>query len=381
MPLAVLDWTANHVRAWATHTDGVPPRQMRLEGDSNELPLVLFLERKHVRVGSIGLTHCRQLPHQVCQGFLPLLGETRQWHYKRNRFTAEQALGLIAAQAREKFTGTKKTLLTVPAYLSPAQCNLLRQLVQDAGLKVLGLLRRSLTLSVASHWEHPWLNHGILVDVDDHALCLTVLRPDPVAMHLVRQQSLPHLGLKHWRERLLQAVGDLCIRQHRRDPRTIAEADQLLFDQSDRLLDSISQGHEVSVNVQVGHWVQQITLSAGQGVQECTVLAVQAAQATLAGLTSTVRSAQAQATVYLTPQAARLPGLAAAVYAQSQSQVPVVLLRSAAEEAALVFAERIEQGKMPPCDGQTQSVPLAHPTSDSLPATLPFPATYRQVTG
>jgi hypothetical protein len=380
MPLAVLDWTANHVRAWAAHVEGVPPRPVRLEGERAELPLALFLEKRHVRLGQAGLTLCRQWPQQVCLDLLPTLGTTKIWKYGRHCLTPEQALALLVGQVREKLTGIKKVLLTVPAYLSDTQIELLRKILTEAGLKVLGLLRRSLSIGLASHWEHPWLNVGVLVDVDEHALSCTLLRPDPVDLHLVRQRSFPALGLRWWRERLLSAVADLCIRQHRRDPRAVAEADQLLFDQSDRLLDTLSQGQSMAVNVQVGPWVQQMNVSAATGAAECGTLAGKAAHAALAALTSTLRLASS-GTVYVTPEAARLPGLAAAFYAQSNSQVPVVLLRSAAEEAALELAQRIDQGKLAPCDSQTLSVPLAPPHTEDNPATLRFPEKQRKANG
>jgi hypothetical protein len=377
MPLAVLDWTANHVRAWNTLSDGVPPRPVRLDGDRAELPLVLLLERRHVRLGRSGLALCRQTPQQICNGFLSFLGAKKTWRFGRHAVTPEQAIATVATHLREKLTGTKKVLLTVPEYLDETQQAKLRDAMQEAGMKVLGLLRRSLSIGTASHWDHPWLNVGVLVDVDEHALSCTVLRPDPVDLHLERHRILPNLGLRWWRERLMAAVADLCIRQHRRDPRAVAEADQMLFDQSDAMLDAVSQGQGITVNVQVGHWVQQLTLTTAMAASTCGILSRPAAQTALAALTETVRPANGGGTLYLTPEAARLPGLAAACYELSQSQVPVVLLRSAAEEAALEFAQRIDQGKLRPFDSHTVAVPLAPPGTMEAPATLRFPGQAR----
>lgn len=381
MPLAVLDWTANHVRAWNTLSDGVPPRPVRLDGDRPELPLVLLLEKRHVRLGRSGLALCRQVPQQVCDGVLPLLGAKKTWRFGRHAVTPEQVIAAIAAHLREKLTGTKKVLLTVPEYLDETQQGLLRSAMHEAGMKVLGLLRRSLSIGTASHWEHPWLNIGVLVDVDEHALSCTVLRPDPVDLHLERQRILPTLGLRWWRERLMAAVADHCIRQHRRDPRAVAEADQMLFDQSDAMLDALSQGQGITINVQVGHWVQQLTMTTAMAASACGVLSRPAAQAALAALSETVRSASGGGTVYLTPEAARLPGMAAACYELSHNQVPVVLLRSAAEEAALEFAQRIDQGKLAPFDSHTVAVPLAPPGTTDGPATLRFPGQARKAQG
>jgi hypothetical protein len=210
---------------------------------------------------------------------------------------------------------------------------------------------------------------------------MPVLRPDPVDLHLERQRILPGLGLRWWRERLMAAVADLCIRQHRRDPRAVAEADQMLFDQSDAMLDALSQGQGITVNVQVGHWVQQLTVTTALAASTCGILSRPTAQAALTALSETVRSASGSGTLYLTPEAARLPGLAAACYELSQNQVPVVLLRSAAEEAALEFAQRIDQGKLPPFDSHTVAVPLAPPGTMEAPATLRFPGQVRKAQG
>ena len=72
--------------------------------------------------------------------------------------------------------------------------------------------------------------------------------------------SLPRLGLRVWRERLLNAVADRCILQSRRDPRDCPEADQTLFDHLDDVLEACRQGQTVSVGLQAASWYQSVLL-------------------------------------------------------------------------------------------------------------------------
>ena len=47
----------------------------------------------------------------------------------------------------------------------------------------------------------------------------------------------PRLAVKAWKDKLLDAVSDRCVRLCRRDPRDSAEAEQSLFEQLDDSLD------------------------------------------------------------------------------------------------------------------------------------------------
>src|SRR5207302_957260 len=114
---------------------------------------------------------------------------------------------------------------------------------------------------------------GIVVDVDDHALTCTVVRPREAEMSCLGQQVLPLLGLRLWRERLLGRIADLCVRASRRDPRDVPEADQKLFEQADQVLDAASRNQPSAVRVQGTQWFQTVTVPPAEATAACAGLA------------------------------------------------------------------------------------------------------------
>ena len=119
---------------------------------------------------------------------------------------------------------------------------------------------------------------AVVGDVDDHALTWTAVavRDDHVA--IVGERTLPQLGLRAWRSRLIDAVAERCVRQTRRDPRDSAAAEQMLFDQLDAACDSCRQGRLVELVIQSDHWFQNLMLRPEECNGFCAPLSRQAAQ-------------------------------------------------------------------------------------------------------
>jgi ATP-dependent Clp protease ATP-binding subunit ClpC len=344
--LAALDLNSN--RVWALSGGlGQPPRAAPLDTDRPELPLALSLEQRTVQVGRAGLALCRKSPHLAVVNFLPYLGDCREWRSGRHRLDAAKATALVLVEAARRLPDLCGVCLTVPGYLAREQVHLLVKLAQDVGLPVTGVVPRGLAAGLTTYAEHPWHHVGIVVDVDDHALTCTVLRPADQELRVLNQRVLPVLGLHLWKERLLARIADHCVRVSRRDPRESPDADQRLYEQLDGVLESCSQNRPAELRVQGAQWYQTLTFQPAEAVAACAALARQVA-GEVAAVLAWAEQQMTSATVYFTAGAGRLPGLAAAVYQRCASRVPVVVLAPAAPaQAAYELAQRIHQGEVP----------------------------------
>ncbi len=371
MTLAALDLNAN--RVWAVQAPaGQAPRTVHLDGDRPELPLALMADKKSVVVGRAGLYSCRKTPHLVCQDFLAQLGTEWRWRAGRVELDAAAALGLIFARVRPALDGAQGIVVAVPSYLSRSQGGLLAQAAQDAGLPLLGLMGRDLAAGLASYAEHAWHNVGIVVDIDDHALTCTLLRPNDAELCALGHRVLTSLGLRVWKERLLACIADHCVRICRRDPRASAEADQTLYEQLDHILDQCSQNQAVPVRALGVGWFQEFTLTPAEALAACAPLAGQVAEEIRAAL-AWAEGQMTSATVYFTSGAARLPGLAAAVYQRCENRAPIAVLQpDAAARAAHALAVRIDQGELAP-GLFMPTAPLPVSDKPEAPPVLRFP--------
>src|SRR5439155_10732753 len=94
---------------------------------------------------------------------------------------------------------------------------------------------------------------------------------------MVTSAAWPRASLKAWKDKILDAVSDRCVRLCRRDPRDSADAEQALFEQLDDALDRVRAGHRVSLTVRTAHWFQDVAQQPDEFDGYCTVLARTAA--------------------------------------------------------------------------------------------------------
>lgn len=376
MTLATLDLNAD--RIWAMSGGaGQLPQVVHLDGDQAELALALSFEKRELKVGRAALGHLRRSPHLVCKGFLPRLGEHCEWQGGGHRLNASDAYRSILKSVRQKLNSVKGLVLALPSYFSRDQVSLAVTLTQDVGLPVLGTVSRGLAAALATYSDHPWHGVGVVVDIDDHALTCTVLRPSETEMVCQGKRIVTALGLRIWREKLLGRLAELCIRICRRDPRHSPEADQAVYDQLDAVLDGCSQNRAVPVKVQATEWFQALTLQPAEAAGACALLANQTAQEIQAALTWAEQQ-MTNPSLWFTAGAARLPGLAAAVYGRCSNRVPIAMLSAAAvAQAAHGLAERIHDGELP-ASFFDPVAPLPILDRSENPPMIPFPAPLRQ---
>jgi hypothetical protein len=330
MSLVGVDLNATCVRA-VRGPLGDYPRTEVLDGARAELPLVVSLEGRTPVLGAAGLRLCRKAPQQVWINFLPRLGEAappgRRWVDSRQRLDPSRAVTLALQHVHRKCPEAAGVVLALPAYLSTAQVELLLTLADQAGLPLLGSISAPLAAALSAHAEQAWFGSAVVLDVDDQALTLTTVVSAGGQAELLDVRCRPQLGLRQWRERLLNAVADCYILDSRWDPRESPTAEQALFDQLDEILDAAQQGRMAKLIVEAPGRFQNQVLQAHDPAAFCTALR----RLVVDDVEALVKSpwpSGAPGVILLTAAVARLPGLVAdlqalmPVWAGPQTRTP-----------------------------------------------------------
>jgi hypothetical protein len=392
-PLIGLDINAARVRA-VTAGPGRMPEALPLAGE-DEFPLALSLEGRAPEAGRAGLALCRRAPHLSCANFLPHLGERREWSAGRLRLDAAGALAVVLDRLRPAWAGAQAIALAVPAYLTAEQVEALVRVAEKARLRACAWVAAPVASVLSAYAEQPWAGPALVLDADDHALTCAAVAVEFGQARLLAAQALPHLGLRAWKERLLTAVADRCVRQSRRDPRDCAPAEQSLYDQLDGACDACRRGQMAELIVQMSQWGQNLILRADELAAACAPL-VRQALAEMRALRESLPLVLPPV-VLVTDAAGRLPGLVAAVEAAARPAEPVaepvpagedfgeglldddalarppvsVLSPAAAARSACELAARWQRGEL--TRGPVEVAPLPPPLpADAGPARVQF---------
>jgi hypothetical protein len=307
MTLFGLDLNAGRARAVAGPA-GDYALPVPLEPPHAELPLALSLERGRPEVGGAGLRLCRRAPHLARTGFLVAPPGDGSRPISSDQIDNDTALSLVLRQLARSCKALGKGVLAVPAYLDTVRVGWLFDRAEHAGLHLLGCVAAPLALALAAHAEQAWANTALVLDVDEHALTLSTVALREGQVHLRASRSLPRLGLRAWRERLLNAIADRCILQSRRDPRDCPQAEQALFDQLDDVLEACRQARTVTAHSQAASWYQRVVL---QPEDVCAAVAglTRLALAQAAECLAVISESGPPGAVVVSASAARLPGL------------------------------------------------------------------------
>ncbi len=362
--LVGIDMTSTRVRALAVaggHSNLIP-----LDSSIDELFLFINLEPRIPEIGLSGHRIIRKHPHLVCTNFLPQLGQTREWRGSRVRLTPESALQTAFEKIRGPITAeTDGGVLTLPSYLIASQIKSVREIAARSKIPFTGTA--SAPMAIASHRARQILNPPsvpdentskessswivpirpqsagpgdvMIIDVDDYALSATAINIQQKEVRLTSRAVWPRLSLKLWKDRLIDALSDRCVRLCRRDPRDSAAAEQALYEQLDSSMERSRQGRTVTLTVRSEKWYQDLVQQPLDFEEYCAGLIGSFSSHFSEFMTNSCQSAPPRA-IWLTDAAANLPGLGSAVFQLSSENTEVSVLPpdAAAEAAAALHA-------------------------------------------
>ena len=361
-----LDLNASRVRA-ATGKSA-RNRPFLLDDPHLDLPLAISMEKRTLEIGRPATALIRRLPHLVCTGYLPLLGQSREWQAGRHRLDPASALAFTFEKLRNSCSTYESIFLGLPSYLTHPQIAKLIAIAASNQFPVKGTASTPLAIAAdraaALHpflptqeetkqeWVVPLHRPGkcslpadvIVVDADEHALTTNLVRIDPDQVRLMATTAFPHLGTKIWKEKLLDSFSDRSVRVCRRDPRDSAEAEQFLYDQIEESFDPIRLGQKVVLTLRSAHWYQDLELLPTDYESYCATLIRQ----TVEGIRELCHAGalpEPPRTVWLTHEAGRLPGLVQALHQELAERTSVGVLRPEAAAIAIAnLGERWQTG-------------------------------------
>lgn len=358
-----------------------------LDDPDPDLSLAIALEKRAPEVGRAATSISRKLPHSICAGYLPYLGDPREWKSGRHTLNAESALALALERLHDVCKGHDGLSFALPAYLNFGQVTRFITLADKTRIKVRGTATTPLALAAerATHFLHGQAGEAaetsraarsitptsvVIVDADDHAMSVAVMRLSEQEVRGNLNATLPRLAVRFWRDRLLDALADRCVRQCRRDPRDSADAEQMLFDQIDVAIERVRTGQRVSVSVRGPNWYQDLHLAPTDLDTMCAPLSRLAAEE-IRKLIASLNEPEPPRAVWLTHDAGRLPGLAAVLHQNMTERTSVrVLHPEAAAAAAANLVERWIMGEIPRTHLDTV-IPLAPRQDAKGPARSP----------
>ena len=368
--LAGVDLSASRLRAVAAGQGGVRP--LALDDPHDDLPLFVTLDARPPLVGHAAVARLRLAPHSVCGGFLPLAGTPNEWRGERLTLTPDAALGHCLRAARPALDAeTDAVGVVLPAYLGVKAVRAVAEAAAAAGWAVRGTA--SLPLAVVGH-RATGVPAGVkgadpavlVIDADEHAVSAAVVAVGTDEATVLAHTAVPKAGVRAWKDRLIDALADRCVRVCRRDPRDSAAAEQDLFLQLDDALDAARTGRRVTLGVRGEKWYQDLTV----GPDEFEAMCDGVNKLAVDGLREMLQAAPLPVpprAVWLTHAAGRLPGLAAKLHKHSPADTRVSLLPpNAAAEAAAALVPRWLTGHLPR-GHLDQTLPHARPLAGVRP--------------
>jgi len=310
MSVVGLELNGTRVRA-VLGAVGDYPLALPLEPPAQDLAVALSLEKpKLIEVGAPAVRLLRQRPHLVCSNFLASLDDpTRTWAAGRHKLDSRAALMHLWQRLAPMCRPARLAAVTLPGYLGKAQAILVQQLAERAKVPLMGTVEAPLAAALAGYADQSWIGAVLVLDVDDHALTMSLIKAVDGLANVLDQRAYPQLGLRVWKDRLLNALADCCVLQSRRDPRDAPLAEQALYEQLDPLLDAAAHGRHLHLGIQATSWYQNLLIQPDQVAGFCrqfTRRLLGEMDAMLDGLPPD----ELPGSILLTHAAGRLPGVA-----------------------------------------------------------------------
>ncbi len=363
-----IDLTASRVLAEAI---GGKSRAIILNEPDAELALFISGDRRTPEIGRAGFALCRKMPHVVCSNFLPAIGQSREWKIGRHTLIAEAALNLVFEKIRGPIANESDAVaLALPVYLGPSQVTRVGITAGRAKLPLKGTAVGALAIAAdraatllagkpatpeagAADWVVPLRPASggpgavVVIDADEFAVSAVLVSVEGEVVRVVGSAVWPRLAVKVWKDKLLDAISDRCVRLCRRDPRDSAEAEQALFEQLDEALDRARAGQRIGLTVRTAHWFQDVVQQPEEFESHCAAL-TRLAGDSVRDFVNGIGLAEPPRAVWLTDAASRLPGFVRAVHANTPEGTAVEILPpNAIALAAAALVPRWLAGDLP----------------------------------
>jgi hypothetical protein len=364
-----VDVTASRIRAVAVGLGKTQP--LVLDEPGEDLPLYIALDRRTAEIGRVGYSLCKKAPHAVCSNFLPCLTQTREWRNGRHVVTPDSALELAFTKLRGPIAAESEAVaLSLPPYLTPGQVGKVIQATVRVKLPLKGtavgplavVADRAISILTgkAAAPEVPppdWVvpirpsatgpGSVVVVDADEHALSATVAAVERDRVRVMGSAVWPKFSARAWKDRLLDAISDRCVRLCRRDPRDSADAEQALFEQLDDAVDRARAGSRVNLTVRTDRWYQDVAQHPDEIDGHCAALARCAAESIRDLIGSGTLDVPPRA-VWLTHEAGRMPGFARVLHANVPERTAIeVLPPMAVAKAVAGLVPRWQAAELP----------------------------------
>ncbi len=341
-----IDLTASRVLAEAV---GGKTHAIVLDEPDAELAMFIAGDRRAPEVGRAGFALCRKMPHVVCSNFLPTLGQSREWRIGRHALIAEAALGLVFEKIRGPIANESDAIaLALPAYLSPSQVTRVGITAGRVKFPLKGTAVGALALAAnraatllagkpaapgvaGAEWVVPLRPASggpgavVVIDADEFASSAVLVSVENDVVRVIGSAVWPRLAVKVWKDKLLDAIADRCVRMCRRDPRDSADAEQMLFEQLDEAFDRARAGQRIGLTVRTAHWFQDVVQQPEEFETQCAALARLAGDS-VRDFVSGIGLAEPPRAVWLTDAAGRLPGFVRAVHGNTPEGTAVEIL-------------------------------------------------------
>jgi hypothetical protein len=357
-----IDVTASRIRAVSVGMGKIQP--VVLDEPHEDLLLHIALDRRTPEVGRAGYGLVRRMPHAACSNFLPALTQSREWRNGRHLLTPEAALELAFAKLAGPVSAeSEAAALALPAYLTPSQVGKVIAATARTRLPIKGsavgalavAADRALSLLIGKSAAPDWVvrmrptatgpGSVVVIDADEYCLSAAVVVAERDQVRTISTAALPKFSTRAWKDRLLDAISDRCVRVCRRDPRDSAEAEQALYEQLENAIDHLRAGNRVNLTIRTDHWFQDVSQTTEDFDGHCAPLARGGAEAVRDIMNSLETPPRA---VWLTHDAGRLPGLAKALHTHTPERTVVEVLPPAAlAQAASALVHRWQVAELP----------------------------------
>ena len=344
-------------------------RAVALDEPGPELALASYWGGREILLGRAADALSRVEPHLICRDYLSNLG--KPWRFKADgrAVDAESAAEIAVKKLAELLGGFEEVAAVVPPSIGTSAVQRLIGIARKAGLPWRASAVTGLAVAAqagpmvldgvapqdappGSNWVVPIRRSGpparsalaVMVEADDSGLCLSEIELDNDRASIRRTAHVPRLAVRLWKERILEALADRCVKQCRRDFRDDASAEQAAYDQIGPALTRALHRQRAAFSVRMAHSFQDLSFSHDEfaGLAEKLVRQFSGEFREFCG------GRDAPAVVWVTHDAAKLPGLTEAIVANSSPKTQIsILAPEAVAVAAAALVRRRRMGDLP----------------------------------